>query len=71
MGNTIIKTIAYYFVSKCFQVSGLPVVTLLGGCQQDSILLYRAISQGTPDEMAALVSKYKKQVRIQSKELLI
>merc|ERR1712038_2016271 len=26
------------------KVSNLPVVTLLGGCRQDSILLYRAIS---------------------------
>ena len=51
----------FLFVSL-YQVSGLPVVTLLGGCQQESILLYRAISQGTPNEMAALVSKYKRQV---------
>jgi len=51
-----------FFVSL-YQVSGVPVVTLLGGCQQESILLYRAISQGTPNEMAALVSKYKRQVR--------
>jgi hypothetical protein len=43
-------------------VAKLPVCTLLGGNQQDDILLYRAISQGTPEEMTKLVQKYKKQV---------
>jgi len=41
------------------KVSGLPLCVLLGGAHQDSVLLYRAISQGTPEEMVALVSKYK------------
>lgn len=41
------------------KVSGLPLCTLLGGNHQDDILLYRAISQGTPQEMAALIQKYK------------
>ena len=42
----------------------MPLCTLLGGNHQDDILLYRAISQGTPHEMAALVQKYKSMVCI-------
>ena len=42
----------------------MPLCTLLGGNHQDDILLYRAISQGTPKEMAALVQKYKTMVCI-------
>ena len=41
------------------KVSGLPLCTLLGGNHQNDILLYRAISQGTPKEMKDLVEKYK------------
>lgn len=40
----------------------MPVCTLLGGHFQDDILLYRAISQGSPSEMADLVRKYKTMV---------
>jgi cis-L-3-hydroxyproline dehydratase len=40
------------------QVSGLPVCILLGGRFGDDVPLYRAISQGTPDEMADKVKKY-------------
>jgi L-alanine-DL-glutamate epimerase-like enolase superfamily enzyme len=40
------------------KASGLPVCELLGGRFNDSYQLYRAISQGTPDEMAANVEKY-------------
>lgn len=40
------------------KVSGLPVCELLGGRFTDSYQLYRAISQGSPDEMAANVEKY-------------
>lgn len=40
------------------KVSGLPVCELLGGRFNDSYQLYRAISQGSPDEMAANVEKY-------------
>ncbi|HUJ31027.1 MAG TPA: cis-3-hydroxy-L-proline dehydratase [Candidatus Acidoferrum sp.] len=41
------------------QASGLPVVALLGGCFGEDYALYRAISQATPDDMAAMVSKYR------------
>lgn len=40
------------------KASGLPVCELLGGRFGDSFPLYRAISQGSPEEMAASVSKY-------------
>lgn len=40
------------------KVAGLPVCELLGGRFGDSFPLYRAISQGTPDEMASNVDKY-------------
>jgi L-alanine-DL-glutamate epimerase-like enolase superfamily enzyme len=36
-----------------------PVATLLGGRYNDDFPLYRAISQDTPDAMAAKVSKYR------------
>ncbi len=41
------------------QAAGLSVCTLLGGRSIDSYPLYRAISQGTPDEMADDVARYK------------
>jgi cis-L-3-hydroxyproline dehydratase len=41
------------------KVSGLPVTTLLGGQFGEDFPLYRAISQDTPDAMAAMVSKYR------------
>ena len=41
------------------QVAGQPVCNLLGGRYGDDFLLYRAISQQTPDEMAASVAKYR------------
>jgi cis-L-3-hydroxyproline dehydratase len=36
-----------------------PVATLLGGRYGEDFALYRAISQDTPDAMAAMVSKYR------------
>ena len=39
--------------------AGKPVVDLLGGRFGDDVPLYRAISQGTPEEMAARVAKYR------------
>jgi L-alanine-DL-glutamate epimerase-like enolase superfamily enzyme len=41
------------------KVSGLPVCVLLGGRYGDDFLLYRAISQEAPDEMAAKVAGYR------------
>ena len=41
------------------KASGLPVCTLLGGRYGDSIRLYRAISQESPDEMAKKVAGYR------------
>jgi cis-L-3-hydroxyproline dehydratase len=41
------------------QVAKLPVCTLLGGRFGESIRLYRAISQESPDEMAAKVAGYR------------
>jgi len=41
------------------QASGLPVCTLLGGRYGDSFVLYRAISQQSPDEMAEKVAGYR------------
>ncbi len=41
------------------QVAGLPVCTLLGGRYGDDFVLYRAISQESPDEMAAKVAGYR------------
>lgn len=43
------------------KVSGLPVCTLLGGRFGESVTLYRAISQESPDAMAAKVSDYRRQ----------
>ncbi len=41
------------------QVAGLPVATLLGGHVGDDFVLYRAISQESPDEMAAKIVGYR------------
>jgi L-alanine-DL-glutamate epimerase-like enolase superfamily enzyme len=41
------------------QVAGLPVCHLLGGRYGDDFILYRAISQETPDQMAARVAQYR------------
>jgi L-alanine-DL-glutamate epimerase-like enolase superfamily enzyme len=41
------------------QASGLSVATLLGGRQGPDVALYRAISQDTPDAMAARVAAYR------------
>ncbi len=43
------------------QVAGLPVCTLLGGRFGDDVVLYRAISQESPEEMAAKVAGYRAQ----------
>jgi L-alanine-DL-glutamate epimerase-like enolase superfamily enzyme len=43
------------------QVAGLPVCTLLGGRFGDDFGLYRAISQRSPDEMAADVAAYRRE----------
>lgn len=43
------------------QQAGLPVCTLLGGRYGDDFHLYRAISQETPEQMAANVSGYRDQ----------
>ncbi len=40
------------------KVAGLPVCELLGGRCGEDFQLYRAISQGSPEEMAANVEKY-------------
>lgn len=41
------------------QVTGLPVCVLMGGRFGNAIRLYRAISQQSPDEMAASVARYR------------
>eukprot|EP00298_Acanthocystis_sp_HF-20_P006361 c16246_g1_i1.p1 GENE.c16246_g1_i1~~c16246_g1_i1.p1 ORF type:complete len:381 (+),score=154.03 c16246_g1_i1:39-1181(+) len=41
------------------QVSGLPICDLLGGRYEAKFPLYRAISQSTPEKMAASVSSYR------------
>lgn len=41
------------------QTAGLPVCQLLGGRYGEDFVLYRAISQDTPDAMAASVARYK------------
>ena len=41
------------------QVAGVPVSTLLGGRYVEEFPLYRAISQGTPKQMADDVEKYR------------
>jgi len=43
------------------KVAGLPVCTLLGGRFGDDFVLYRAISQDDPDQMAANVAGYRAQ----------
>ena len=43
------------------QAAGLPVCTLLGGRYGDDFVLYRAISQESPDEMAQKVAGYRAQ----------
>jgi cis-L-3-hydroxyproline dehydratase len=41
------------------QATGLPVCVLMGGRFGDSVRLYRAISQESPEEMAAKVAAYR------------
>ncbi|MFN7928273.1 MAG: cis-3-hydroxy-L-proline dehydratase [Blastocatellia bacterium] len=41
------------------KVCNQPIVTLLGGRQGEDFALYRAISQDTPERMAAMVGKYR------------
>ncbi len=41
------------------QAAGLPLITLLGGRHGDDVALYRAISQDTPEAMAASVARYR------------
>src|SRR5829696_3253391 len=41
------------------QASGLPVVTLLGGRYGEEFVLYRAISQESPEAMAGRVAAYR------------
>lgn len=41
--------------------AGLPVCDLFGGRMQEGIVLYRAISQGSPEAMADSVSEYRDQ----------
>lgn len=41
------------------KVAGLPAYKLLGGAEQDSVTLYRAISQDSPDAMARSVQAYR------------
>src|SRR6516162_10852436 len=43
------------------QAAGLPVCVLLGGRWGEDFVLYRAISQQTPEEMAAKVAAYRAQ----------
>jgi L-alanine-DL-glutamate epimerase-like enolase superfamily enzyme len=43
------------------KAAGMPVCTLLGGRYGDDFVLYRAISQKSPDEMAAKVAGYRAQ----------
>jgi len=41
------------------KLTGLPVYKLLGGAAQDKVALYRAISQQSPEEMAAKIAGYR------------
>ncbi len=41
------------------QATGLPVCELLGGCYGEDVPLYRAISQESPEQMAAKVAGYR------------
>ena len=43
------------------KATGLPVFTLLGGRAQEDVVLYRAISQQPPDQMAANVARYRQE----------
>ncbi len=43
------------------KAAGMPVCTLLGGRYGDDFVLYRAISQQSPDEMAEKVAGYRAQ----------
>jgi len=43
------------------KATGLPCYQLLGGAAQDDIVLYRAISQLPPDEMARNIALYRQQ----------
>jgi L-alanine-DL-glutamate epimerase-like enolase superfamily enzyme len=43
------------------KVAGLPVCTLMGGRFGDDFVLYRAISQESPDDMAARVAAYREE----------
>ncbi|SDR55831.1 L-alanine-DL-glutamate epimerase [Rhizobiales bacterium GAS113] len=43
------------------KVAGMPVYKLLGGAEQDEIVLYRAISQASPNEMAKNIGGYRAQ----------
>jgi L-alanine-DL-glutamate epimerase-like enolase superfamily enzyme len=43
------------------KATGVPICTLLGGRFGESVRLYRAISQGSPDEMARNVAGYRAQ----------
>ncbi|MCL4138781.1 UNVERIFIED_CONTAM: hypothetical protein GTU68_040036 [Idotea baltica] len=49
----------------CWDILGkradLPVCVLLGGRYGDDVILYRAISQGSPQEMMDSVNKYKEE----------
>jgi cis-L-3-hydroxyproline dehydratase len=41
------------------KATGMPVCTLLGGAQMAEIALYRAISQDSPEHMAASIERYR------------
>lgn len=43
------------------KATGQPVYVLLGGAAQDDVALYRAISQESPEAMAAKISGYRKE----------
>ena len=43
------------------KATGQPVYTLLGGAAQEDIALYRAISQESPEEMAAKIAGYARE----------
>ena len=43
------------------KAAGLPVYRLLGGAQMQRVPLYRAVSQQSPEEMAAKVTAYRKE----------
>ena len=45
-------------------MSGLPVSALLSGKQQDSVILYRAMPQLPPEDMMAMVKKFKEEVEV-------